>query len=111
MRSEGRGSRLATAGLALARSRARRRAERQQGGGVAKHRRGDERWEERERVVQGARHGTSAWRAEGREARRREGAPEPGGLEWMSCHAVRLVQHASWRDTQTGLYERGVKIS
>ena len=31
--------------------------------------------------MQGARHGTSAWRAEGREARRREGAPEPGGAE------------------------------
>ena len=86
MRSEGRGSRLAAAGLALARSRARHRAERQEGGGVAKHRRGDERPEDRERVVQGARHGTSAWRAEGREARHREGRRSLGG--WSGCRAM-----------------------
>ena len=71
------------------------RAERLKRGAMAKHRRKGERSEDDERVVQSARHGTRAWRADGREARRRERAPEPGGLEWMSCHAVRLVQYAS----------------
>jgi hypothetical protein len=60
MRSEGRGSRLATAGLALARPALVTAPERQEGGGVAKHRRKDEHSEERERVVQSARHGPSA---------------------------------------------------
>jgi hypothetical protein len=59
MRSKGHGSRLATAGLALARFRARHRAERLKGGDVARHRRTNDQ-RENANVRAGARHGTSA---------------------------------------------------
>jgi len=66
------------------------------------------RGEENASVGGGARHGPCAWRADGREARRREEAPEPGDLEegramqWGTCSvkvswggAVQWVVHES----------------
>ena len=53
-------------------------------------------------VGDGARHGTCAWRADGREARRRERLPELGVLGCGSCHAVDLVQgEGESRDAMT----------
>ena len=93
MRSKGRGSRLAAAGLALALPRS-LRAERLKGSAEAKHRRRDERTGEHERVVQSARHGSSA------SARGRARGPPPRGRlrslgSWsgIRSHAVALVQH------------------
>ena len=68
--------------------RARRRAERLWNRAIAKHRRKAKRSGERGRVVQRARHGPSAWRADGREARRRSEAPELGVSRGFPCHAV-----------------------
>ena len=95
MRSEGRGSALATAGLALARSRAR----------PAPSASRAVEWRSTAAEMSVGKNASAWCRALGtgraRGALRGErpaaarGLRSLGGLEWMSCHAVRFVQHAS----------------
>jgi hypothetical protein len=79
------------------------RAERGTGSAVAERRRGGGRSGDCGRVVQSARHGACAWRAGGRESRRREEAAGAWGrgVE-VGCLAEGLVQHAVRRIERTG---------
>src|SRR5215211_6007265 len=111
MRSEGRGSRLATAGLALARPAlatapsARRAVEWRSTAAKMSVRKNANAW------CRALGTGRARWRADGREARRRSEAPEPGGPGvWVvPCSKAR----ATWEVAADGCFScwKGAKLA